>query len=446
MKKNVAFWIIVIGCVGLSNDSWNASCRAARFLWDASKENVAGNADWVIDADRYTGQPPESAPDRFPSPAQSSVTASTPESYWRGMNSAWAIELVQAGHTVETLPRGSVITYGSAAEQDLRNYDVFILNEPQNPFTSGEIESLFTFIDNGGGVLMIADHCGSDRNQNGWDSPLVYNAINTRDRLGVTFFDETQGITCDLTQNVFRVSEEPQDPIIHGPFGEVCDIKFNGSTEIEIFSSINSTVKGHAWRNPGSISENRYMVVTCLLGDGRVAFVPDSSPSSDGTGDPNDTTYGDTFNDPEFDNSRLFLNISAWLAEGADPHPTYTPDNHPTPTPFDGVVLGLNQTVYRYQDEFILNAVCGNTGSSSLLSMAVVLDVGGYYWFHPGWTQSPEFENIYLSSGTQMSKCILDFIWPQVSGSAGGIRFWGALLDERNQLFGEYDLVSWGYE
>ena len=360
------------------------------------------------------------------------------------MNSAWAIELVQAGHQVETLVRDSAITYGvSSNEQDLSNYDVFILNEPQITFSESEKNALYAFIENGGGALLIADHCGSDRNNNGWDSPLIFNAIDTRNRLGAMFYDETQGITCDISQNVFRVSEDPLDPIIQGPFGEVEDIKFNGSTEIEIFPSINSTVTGHAWRNPGSIAENRYMVVTCQYGAGRVALFPDSSPTSDGTGDPNDTSFGDTFNDPEFDNNKLFLNISAWLAEASGPHPTYTPTA--TPEPFDGVVLDLSQSLYVFQDPFKLNAICGNTGSSGLMALYVILDVTGYYWFYPGWTQSPQFENIYLTTGTT-SKNIFDFQWPQVAGSTYGIRFWGALLDRNNQLFGEYDLVTWGYE
>ncbi|MBN1880462.1 hypothetical protein JW823_10160 [bacterium] len=436
--------VLIVGMAAMMSHSWG-SCLAARYLWDASRENVAGNADWVIDADGYAGQPPESDPDRFPSPSQSGVTASTPETYWRGMNSSWAIELVKAGHQVESLPRFSTITYGNPSnDQDLSEYDVFILNEPQIPFTASEITALYEFIENGGGVFMIADHCGSDRNQNGWDSPLIFNAADTQGHLGMMFYDETQGITCDLTQNIFRVNDDPGDPVIHGPFGDVVNIKFNGSTEIEIFPSINTSVVGHAWRNPGSVPDNRYMVATCEYGSGRVAFVPDSSPTSDGTGDPYDTSYGDTFNDPDFDNNVLFLNICVWLAEGADPHPTYTPE--PTATPFDGVVLELSQAVFTYQDSFILNAKCGNRGPSSLMSMYVILDVSGYYWFHPTWSQSPDFENLYLAAGSQVLKEIFNFQWPQVSGSASGLRFWGALLDVNNQLFGAYDLVSWSYE
>ncbi|MCD4652572.1 hypothetical protein K8T06_01400, partial [bacterium] len=165
-------------------------CFSAKYLWDASKENVAGNADWIIDADGYAGQPPESDPGRFPSPNQSGVTNSTPENYWRGMNSEWAIRLVKAGHQVETLPRGASITYGNAGNtQDLSNYNVFILNEPQNPLSYSEQQAVYAFAEAGGGVFLIADHCGSDRNHSGWDSPRVFNNMDIQNQLGVFFYD-----------------------------------------------------------------------------------------------------------------------------------------------------------------------------------------------------------------------------------------------------------------
>ncbi|MBN1296928.1 hypothetical protein JXA80_09115 [bacterium] len=426
-------------------------CRSASFLWDASRENMAGNADWVIDADRNAGQPPESDPDRYPSPSQSTVTQSTPESYWRGMNSEWAIRLVKAGHSVETLVRGETITFGESGNpQDLSNYNVLILNEPQEPLTTHEITAVSDFITSGGGVLFIADHCGSDRNHNGWDSPRIFNDMNTHARFGVMFYDDSMAHECDFTQNIFRVSESSTDPIIHGPFGSVSTIKFNGTTEIEIFPSINSTVTGHAWRNPGSIEDNQYMVATCLLGDGKAAFVPDSSPTSDGTGDPNDTSYGNTFSDPAFDNDTLFLNISAWLADGSPPRPTPTPGASPTPTPpiddLHGINLQLNQTRYSTGDPFLLTAWCGNTGAGTTASLYIALEAGGTFWFYPSWSLTPDCESRYLGSGSVIEVTVFDFTWPDVDGFAAGLRFWGALLNPDQTLLGDWDRVEWGYE
>lgn len=83
-----------------------------KFLFDAKKGETAGNADWVLDAD--------TSPQRFPTPLQSTITATTPETYWKGGVSAWGIALVKLGHTVETLSTSASITYGTTAAQDLK--------------------------------------------------------------------------------------------------------------------------------------------------------------------------------------------------------------------------------------------------------------------------------------------------------------------------------------
>ena len=84
-----------------------------KILFDATKAEMCSNADWVIDADTHniffsssthlpytssgTGQ---SNPQRLPTPAQSTVTTSTVETYWQGSLSNWAIDLVNQGYTV----------------------------------------------------------------------------------------------------------------------------------------------------------------------------------------------------------------------------------------------------------------------------------------------------------------------------------------------------------
>ena len=75
-----------------------------KFLFDNTKAETAGNADWVIDEDNGTAQ-------RYPTPAQNTVTASTLEDYWTGALSAWGIALVKLGYEVETLPSTGKITY-----------------------------------------------------------------------------------------------------------------------------------------------------------------------------------------------------------------------------------------------------------------------------------------------------------------------------------------------
>jgi len=97
------------------------AARADAILFDGSHHEMAGNADWVVDADAFdlnlpafpcTGSTNESRPQRFPTPAQAGVTGVTPETYWTGAVSSWGIELAKAGHTVESLPEGGRITFG----------------------------------------------------------------------------------------------------------------------------------------------------------------------------------------------------------------------------------------------------------------------------------------------------------------------------------------------
>ncbi len=75
-------------------------------LFDNTKAEQAGNADWIID-------------DTFPvpSPAQSGITPTSPESYWTGGSSAFGVALVKRGYTVHTLTTTYGITYQNAANQ-----------------------------------------------------------------------------------------------------------------------------------------------------------------------------------------------------------------------------------------------------------------------------------------------------------------------------------------
>ena len=115
---------------------------------------------------------------RFPTPAQSGITASTPETYWNGGFSAFGVALVKKGFQLESLPTGARITYGDATNaQDLTNYKVFVIPEPNIRFTTAEKNAILAFVRGGGGLFMISDHSGSDRNSDGWDSPEIFNDL-----------------------------------------------------------------------------------------------------------------------------------------------------------------------------------------------------------------------------------------------------------------------------
>src|ERR1035437_3066649 len=160
-----------------------------KILFDATKAETAANADWIIDADLHnmtwnpngnTSSGNESNAQRLPTPTQTAVTTSTPETYWDGSLSHWAIDCVNKGYWVETLPFGTALTYGNTSNtQDLSKYNIFIVDEPNILFTSAEKIALMNFVQNGGGLFMISDHDVSDRNNDGHDSPNIWNDFLT---------------------------------------------------------------------------------------------------------------------------------------------------------------------------------------------------------------------------------------------------------------------------
>src|SRR5262245_59085107 len=200
---------------------------------------MAGNADWIIDADAWNNNLPafpcsgstnESAPQRFPTPPQAGITPTTPETYFTGAVSAWAVDLVKAGHTVESLPAGAAITFGDGGNpQDLSNYKLFIVVEPQIPFTASEKTAIRSFVAAGGGLFMVGDHETSDRDCDGWDSPHVWNDITGATSASVTgvfgIWFRVDGSDAHPSEDWFdegvnnNVETDPADPIVDGPFG-----------------------------------------------------------------------------------------------------------------------------------------------------------------------------------------------------------------------------------
>lgn len=135
-----------------------AAAAPHRVLFDNSKAETAGNADWIIS----TSQPDPLAQNANPSTEKS----------WTGALSAWGVALQKTGqYSLKTLPAGSTISYGTGAALDLANFDTFVVPEPNIRFSAAEKAALIRFVQNGGGLFLISDHNQSDRNNDGWDSP-----------------------------------------------------------------------------------------------------------------------------------------------------------------------------------------------------------------------------------------------------------------------------------
>lgn len=303
-----------------------AQTAPQKILFDARKAEMASNADWIIDADIYnigtgtggimqTGRGNEANPQRIPTPAQSGITASTSETYWKGALSAWAVACVKQGFIVETLPYNVSITYGNTSNpQDLSNYKIYIVDEPNIKFTTTEKTAIIQFVQNGGGLFMISDHDVSDRNNDGYDSPHIWNDLMSTNSIASNPF----GITFDYqnfsqTTSNFKVSST--DGILHGLAGNPTQMKFSNGTSMTLNTSANSTVIGVVYKTGSSTTgTSGVMMAHSHYGLGKIAAIGDSSPMDDGTGDTGDVLYNGWSAEVNGDHSKIMMNATIWLS------------------------------------------------------------------------------------------------------------------------------------
>ncbi|MBN2890567.1 MAG: T9SS type A sorting domain-containing protein [Bacteroidales bacterium] len=294
-----------------------------KILFDATKAETANNADWIIDADTWNlGYYPyaaiggnESNPQMIPTPSQSGITSTSQENYWAGALSAWAVDAVQLGYYVETLPYDGSITYGNSSnDQDLSNYKIFIVCEPNILFTDNEKIAIMNFVQNGGGLFMISDHDNSDRNGDGYDSPYIWNDFLENNPVQSNPF----GISFDyqyFTETTYNTADLPNDSLLHGDYGDVTRVEFYGGTSMTLWPSQNSNIKGVVYRNGYSNTGNYgAMCAYTTYGQGRVVALGDSSPADDGSGDNNDNLYDGWIEDANGNHERLIINATIWLA------------------------------------------------------------------------------------------------------------------------------------
>jgi len=114
-----------------------------KVLFDNTHGEAAGAADWVID----------------------------------GAFSDFADGLRAVGFTVDSLDRPIPFTFGEQAitYDKLKNYDVFVIGEPNIPLKKSEQDAMLQYVQNGGGIYFIADHYNADRNKNRWDGSEALN-------------------------------------------------------------------------------------------------------------------------------------------------------------------------------------------------------------------------------------------------------------------------------
>ncbi|MEU3826642.1 hydrolase [Streptomyces sp. NPDC029080] len=270
-----------------------------RILFDNAHAETAGNADWIIS----TSQPDPLGQNSSPSA----------EKDWTGALSSWGVALQKTGgYSLKTLPSGSSLAYGGTSATDLSKFDTLVLPEPNTLFTAAEKTAIMNFVKNGGGLFMISDHTGSDRNNDGEDAVEIFNDLMTNNSVDATdpfgFSVDSLSIGSDHPSAI----ADSSDPVLHGSFGTVGKSLIASGTTATLKPADNPGVKGLLYRTGYSGNTGAFFA-TSTFGSGRVAFWGDSSPVDDGTGQSGNTLY-DGWNDPGANDAALALNATAWLA------------------------------------------------------------------------------------------------------------------------------------
>ncbi|MFJ9536045.1 hydrolase [Streptomyces sp. NPDC101225] len=268
-----------------------------RILFDDGHAEEAGNADWIIS----TSKPDPLGQDSSPSA----------ETDWTGALSSWGVALQRTGdYSLKTAT--SALTYGGSSATDLSNFDTLVLPEPNTLFTTAEKTAIMNFVKNGGGLFMISDHTGADRNNDGEDAVEILNDLMSNNSVDSTDPFGFSIDTLDVNSGYPAAISDSSDPVLHGSFGTVTKSLIADGTTATLKPADNSSVKGLVYRSGYSGNTGAFFL-TSTFGSGRVAFWGDSSPIDDGTGQSGNKLY-DGWNDTGATNAALALNATAWLA------------------------------------------------------------------------------------------------------------------------------------
>ena len=289
----------------LPTESGGTSGDSIWVLFDYTKNQTAGDADWIIDSD-------------YPIPDPYHPSS---ELDWDRAISSWAFGLdtvflpdgVSHKYVIRTLTSAYGITYGDADNPyDLSNFDIYIVDEPQNQFSLAEKQAIFDFVRNGGGLFMVADHNSSDRDNDGWDSPNIWNDFGAPDSFGIYFHvtgDDANWIS--KIGDVFGTGSIADSILNLGPNGKVTSsLNFYGGTTITVLTENNPTVEGIVWVTGANDDADSVMFAAARFGQGKVVGLGDSSPTDDGTGASSDDLYD---NWHEGGHPELILNATWWL-------------------------------------------------------------------------------------------------------------------------------------
>lgn len=316
---------LLMGLLTLWPQAHPAHAATYSVLFDNAHAETAGNADWVIS----TSQPDPLAQNSNPQV----------ETDWTGGISAWGVALQKTGRYSLKTNTGA-LTYGNSGNSlDLSHFNVLVLPEPNILFTTAEKTAILNFVNNGGGLFMVADHNGSDRNNDGHDSLNIFNDLMNNNGVGSDVFGIQFDVLNIQTEN--PNNDEPgSDPILQGPFGNATSSIIRSGTTETLNPSHNANAHGVIYRVGYSNTGNTGAFVSrSAYGSGRIVAEGDSSAIDDGTCVSGNNCFNG-WNDPAGNDNILFPNATEWLAGGGSGGatntpvpPTSTPTRTPTRTP-----------------------------------------------------------------------------------------------------------------
>lgn len=332
LKVAIALTILLPAYVGFTGDLQSAQAEGPedpapyiearvvnenagkKVLFDNTHAQTAGAADWVID----------------------------------GGFSDFANALADNGYYVKELRKSTSLTY-----DDLKDYDVFVVAEPNIPFKQSEQAAMLQYVEAGGSIFFIGDHYNADRNKNRWDGSEAINGYRRgawndpakgmsaeeaasgamqgvvssdwlADHFGVRFRYNALG---DITANgivepsqAFGITEGVSAVAMHaGSTLAIIDpAKAKGIVYLPETDEAWPNAVDQGVYNGGGEDEGPYVAIS-KVGAGKAAFIGDSSPVEDATPKylreetgATKTTY-DGFK--EQDDGKLLVNLIDWLAE-----------------------------------------------------------------------------------------------------------------------------------
>ncbi|GER91005.1 hypothetical protein KDW_51670 [Dictyobacter vulcani] len=282
-----------------SKTGYRSANTPRRVLFDAAHAESSGNADWIISTS-------------MPDPLKENMQPQR-EDDWTGGISAWGVALQQTNkYSLKTNTRPLSYQNDSNA-LDLSKFDVLVLPEPNKLFTSSEKKAILNFVHAGGGLFMIADHEGSDRNHDGYDSLSILNDLmNTGSSTNNAFGLQFDAI--DINYDNPHTLANPADPLLRGSFGQAKGSIIRDGTTETLDPQANPAVHGVIYRTGVSAGSTHGAFVTrSMYGTGRIVAIGDSSAIDDGTCSYHKKCF-DGWEDPAAQDNILVLNATEWLS------------------------------------------------------------------------------------------------------------------------------------